>query len=115
MDFFYDKEINIYAYKDYEDEHGIDREGYSKINEEPIMVDMQPYNSEKAKRDYGYDIECTRRMFCDIIPELQEDCLVEFNSKFYKIVKVPWDDEYYEMLLNETKDFEILEEDNNNE
>lgn len=114
MDFFYDKEINIYTYKDYEDEHGIDREGYSKINEEPIMVDMQPYNSEKAKRAYGYDIECTRRMFCDIIPELQEDCLVEFNSKFYKIVKVPWDDEYYEMLLNETKDFEILEEDNNN-
>ena len=48
---FYNKEINIYVYKSYTDEHGIDREGYSKVNEEPIMVDIQPYNSEKAKKD----------------------------------------------------------------
>lgn len=112
---YYTKEINIYSYCEYDDEHGISREGYKKIKfNYSVMVDMQPYNSEKAKRDYGYDIECTRRMFCDIIPELQEDCLIEYNSKFYKIVKIPWDDEYYEMLLNETKDYEILQEESNN-
>ena len=111
---FYDKEINIYAYSEYEDEHGINREGYKKIEfEEPVMVDMQPYSSAKAKRDYGYDIECTRRMFCDIIPEITEDCLIEYNGKFYKIEEIPWDDEYYQILLNETKDYEILEDSEN--
>lgn len=110
---YYSKEINIYAYGEYEDEHGIDREGYSKINKEPIMVDMQPYNSEKAKRDYGYDIECTRRMFCDIILEITEDCIIEFKGKFYSVEKIPWDDEYYQILLNETKDVNILEVEEN--
>jgi len=106
---FYNKEINIYAYSSYEDEHGIDREGYNKINNGPIMVDMQPYNSEKAKKDYGYDIECTRRMFCDIIPGISEDCIVGYNNKFYEIKEIPWDDEYLEVLLNETKGINIIE------
>ena len=101
---FYNKEINIYAYKSYTDMCGIDREGYSKINDEPIMVDVQPYNSEKAKKNYGYNIECTRRMFCDIIPEIAEDCIIEF---------IPWDDEYYEIMLNETKAVKILEVEEN--
>ncbi|MEW3513484.1 hypothetical protein [Clostridium butyricum] len=105
---YYNKEINIYEYNSYEDEHGIDREGYSKINDKPIMVDMQPYSSEKAKKDYGYNIECSRRMFCDIIPEITEDCIIEFSNKFYSVEKIPWDDEYYEILLNETKGINIL-------
>lgn len=105
---YYSKEINIYAYREYEDEHGFDREGYSKINDEPIMVDMQPYSSEKAKKDYGYNIECSRRMFCDIIPEITEECLIEYNGKFYKIEKIPWDDEYIEALLKQTKDYKII-------
>lgn len=102
---YYNKVINIYAYCEYEDEHNIDREGYKKIEfEEPIMVDIQPYSSEKAKKDYGYDIACTRRLFCDIIPEISEDCIIEYNNKFYKVEKIPWDDEYYEILLNEIED-----------
>lgn len=113
MDFFYDKEINIYVYKSYTDKHSIDREGYKKINEEPIMVDMQPYSSEKAKKDYGYNIECTRRMFCDVISEITEDCIIEYNNKFYEIKEIPWDDEYIEALLNETKNVNILEVDEN--
>lgn len=109
MDFFYDKEINIYAYSEYEDEHGFDREGYIKIEfEEPLMVDIQPYSSEKAKKDFGYNIECSRRMFSDIIPEITEECLIEYNGKFYKIEKIPWDDEYIEALLKQTKDYKII-------
>lgn len=105
---YYNKEINIYEYNSYEDEHGIDREGYSKINDKPIMVDMQPYSSEKAKKDYGYNIECSRRMFCDIIHEMTEECLIEYDGKFYKIEKIPWDDEYIEALLKQTKNYKII-------
>ena len=106
---YYNKEIYIYKYNSYEDEYGIDREGYSKINDEPIMVDMQPYSSEKAKKDYGYNIECSRRMFCDIIPEITEECLIEYSGHFYKIEKIPWDDEYIEALLKQTKDYKIID------
>ncbi len=98
---FYNKEINIYAYGDYQDEHSIDREGYSKINKEPIMVDIQPYSTARAKKDYGYDTECTRRMFSDIIPEIAIGNYIEFNNKFYEIKEIPWDDDYYEILLND--------------
>lgn len=112
---FYDKEINIYVYCECEDNNGIDREGYKKIEfEDPIMVDIQPYSSEKAERDYGYKIECSRRMFCDIIPEITEDCIIEYSNKFYEIKEIPWDDDgFYEILLNETKDINILEVEKN--
>ncbi|WP_236894734.1 hypothetical protein [Clostridium beijerinckii] len=110
---FYDKEIYIYKYDSFEDKHRIDREGYKKISEDSFLVDIQPYNSEKAKREYGYDIECSRKMFCDVIPEIKEDSIIKYNNKFYEIKAIPWDDEYYEILLNETKDVNILKEDNN--
>lgn len=107
---FYNKEINIYAHCSYKDEHKINRDGYKKIDfDKPIMVDMQPYSSEKAKKDYGYNIECTRRMFCDIIPEITEDCRIEYKNKFYKIQEIPWDDEYYEILLDVTKNVNVIE------
>lgn len=108
---FYDKAINIYSYGEYDDEVRpdvvIQREGY-KLVKSGFMVDIQPFNSDKAYEEYGYKIECSRKMFSDNIPELQEDCLVEYNSKFYRIVKTLWDDGYYEMLLNETNDFNII-------
>lgn len=110
---YYSKEINVYMYSNLKDDYGINREGYKKVNDKPIMVDMQSYNSEKAKRDYGYDIECTRRMFADIIPDITEDCIIEFNNKFYSIEKTPWDDGYYEMLLNEVKSINVLEVEEN--
>ncbi len=112
---YYNKEINIYAYSSVKDEHGIDREGYKKIEfKEPIMVDMQPYNSEKAKKDYGYNIECSRRLFCDIIPEITEDCIIEYKNKFYEVKEIPWDDDgFYEILLNEIKEINILEVEEN--
>ncbi|AGF56459.1 hypothetical protein B0P06_005272 [Clostridium saccharoperbutylacetonicum] len=107
---FYNKEIQIYIYGDKKDDHGITRTGYSPLaTDEPIMVDMQPYSTEKAKKDYGYDIECTRKMFCDIIPQITEDCRIKYNEKFYKITAIPWDDDYLEALLNETKDVEVIE------
>ena len=109
---FYDKAINIYSYGEYDDEVRpdvvIQREGY-KLVKSGFMVDIQPFNSDKAYEEYGYKIECSRKMFSDTIPELTEDCIIEYNSKFYRIVKVPWDDGYIEALLNQVKDVNIIE------
>jgi hypothetical protein len=111
---FYDKEIQIYLYGDNEDEHGITRTGYSLLKTDaPIRVDVQPYSKEKAKKDYGYDIECTRRMFCDIIPEITESAIVKYKEQFYDIQKiVEWDD-YLDVMLLEKKEINIIEDSSN--
>lgn len=104
MDFFYDKEISIYSHEWYYDEDtGCDKEGYKKINDEPILVDMQPYSTARAKKDYGFDTECTRRMFSDIVPGIEKGNYIEYKNVFYEIKEIPWDDEYYEILLNNVK------------
>lgn len=111
MSHYYNKEIKIYLYNDdTTDDSGANIQGYVLFKtDEPIMADVQPYSTEKAKKDYGYDIECTRRMFCDIIPQITEDCIINYNNQFYEVKKIPWDDEYFEILLLETYDVTIIE------
>ncbi len=106
---FYNKEIQIYLYTDAKDADGINRVGYTLYKtDEPIMVDIQPYSTEKAKKDYGYEVECVRRMFCDIIPQITENCRIKYLDKFYEVKKIPWDDGYFEILLNEVHNVVIL-------
>ena len=53
-------------------------------------------------------------MFCDIIPEITEDCIIKYNNKFYEIKEIPWDDDgFYEILLNEINGVNILEVEEN--
>ena len=108
---FYNKEIQIYVYGDHDDEHGISRVGYSVLKtEEPILVDVQPYSSEQAKKDYGYDIKTTKRIFMDIMLELTESAVVKYRDQYYDIQKiVEWDD-YLDVMLLEKKDITIIED-----
>lgn len=65
-----------------------------------IDCDVQPYSKERAYQDYGFTVECTKRMFCDVDTDLQIGITVAFNNEFYTIQKiVEWDD-YYNVLLN---------------
>ena len=107
---FYNKEIQIYQYGDKVDEHGITRIGYSlMVTQEPIMVDVQPYSSEQAKKDYGYDIKTTKRIFMDIMAEVTEDAVIKYRSQFFSIPKVvEWDD-YLDVMLLEKKEITIIE------
>lgn len=101
---FYNKEIFVYVYGETEDVHGVTREGYTLLETtDPILVDVQPYSSEKAKKDYGYDIETTKRIFCDIITEITESAIIKYKSQYYSIQKVnEWDD-YLDVMLLETE------------
>ncbi len=107
---YYDKEINIYTYSPYEDEHRITRDGYIKASNEPYLVDVQPYSAEKCKRDYGYDIECTKRVFSDIYSEIIESAVIEYKGKFYSIQKIiEWDDYLDVMILESKEKIKIVE------
>lgn len=107
---FYNKEIEIYEYGSKDDDHGITRTGYSLlVTQEPIMVDVQPYSSEQAKKDYGYDIKTTKRIFMDIMLELTESAVIKYRNQFFSIQAiVEWDD-YLDVMLLEKKDVKIIE------
>ena len=113
---FYNKEIQIYLYGDKADDHGITRTGYSLLKtEEPIMVDVQPYSSEQAKKDYGYDIKTTKRIFMDIMQELTESGVLKYRDQYYDIQKIiEWDD-YLDVMLLEKKEITVIEDVDNGE
>lgn len=110
---FYNKEIQIYTYGSKDDEHGITRTGYSlMVTEEPIMVDIQPYSSAQAKKDYGYDIKTTKRIFMDIMLKLTESAVIKYREQFYDVQKiVEWDD-YLDVMLLEKKEINVIEVNN---
>ncbi|NRT78121.1 hypothetical protein [Clostridium beijerinckii] len=102
----YNKEIQIYTYEEYTDpiKHTTKNRYVLYETEEPILVSMQPYSSERAKHDYGYDVVTTKRMFSDIISQIKEDSIIVYNKKQYSVQGEPldWDDHLTTMLL-ETK------------
>jgi len=108
MGCFYNKEILIYAYGETADKYGITRRGYTEvITTDSILVDIQPYSSQKAKEDYGYEIETTKRIFMDIMPEIIESVVIKYREQYFSIQKIiEWDD-YLECMLLEKKDMVI--------
>jgi hypothetical protein len=105
MGCFYNKEIEIYIYCDIEYEHGVSRKGYNLLpTTEPTLVDIQPYSSEKAKKEYGYNIKTTKRMFCDIIPEITESAVIKYQEQYYGVQKVVGWDDYLDVMLLERYD-----------
>lgn len=65
-----------------------------------MMVDIQPYSNEEAKKDYGYTINCTKRMFCDVEDININSSIIKYKNKDYEVTKVIEWDEYLEVMLN---------------
>lgn len=65
-----------------------------------LLVDIQPYSSEEAKKDYGFTINCTKRMFIDIEDIKINTNIIKYRKKDYDVVKIIEWDEYMEVLLN---------------
>ena len=63
------------------------------------LVDIQPYSSAEAKKEYGLDIITTNRMFIeDGVVEIGSN-IIKYNDKSYEVKqKIVWDD-YTEVLL----------------
>lgn len=97
---FYNMEIELWK-KGISSKSSIGQTIYSPpIFVKKMMVDVQPYSSEEARRDYGFTIECTKRMFCDIEDFSIGSNIIKYKNKDYNIVKIPWDDEHMEVILN---------------
>ena len=104
---FYNKEVKLYRLEAIENEWGvIEEEKYIYIKS--LMADIQPYSQDKLNRDYGYDLQTTKRMFSIIDPEINESTLVTYRDKPFHIVKiVEWDD-YLDIALDDAVGVDII-------
>lgn len=99
-DFFYDKEIVLLKKTGGSIIRGVWKEG-TIAPYKTIPCDVQPASKESIFKEYGYTIDCTKRVFCDVDTELVNDSLVTYNGVQFTITKIiEWDD-YYDVFMKE--------------
>jgi len=68
-----------------------------------VDCDKQPYSRQLLLKDYGYDLDCTNRVFCDLNDEIDDGVIVSFDNdttKFRVQKALPWDD-YMDVMVIE--------------
>lgn len=77
-----------------------------KGSEEPVKnidCDIQPYSSDLLKKEYGYDEECTKRIFTDLDMNIKMGSVLKDKIKNidYLVNRIiEWDD-YMELMCKE--------------
>ena len=71
-----------------------------------ILCDVQPYSTELFIRQYGYNIECTKRIFMDFDSAIKIGTIFKYTDKYGKEISlevkvVPWDEGYMEVMCLE--------------
>lgn len=97
---FYTKYLQIIEESEgYLDDWGIWHPGEETVVK-TICCDIQPYSAERLYRDYGYQIEVTKRVFCNPDPIITVGTICKYKEERYVVKKViEWDD-YWELMLN---------------
>jgi|SRR5699024_4552803 len=97
---FYNKEIEIWTKeKFHKDDIGEIRYKPPKLVK-ILMVDVQPYSSEEALKDYGFTVECSKRIFMDIENVYINTHFIQYRNREFEITKIiEWDD-YLEVMVN---------------
>lgn len=63
------------------------------------LVDIQPYSSAEAKKDYGFDVDTTHKMFTEVNLVDIGTTIVKYNGHDFEVrKKIEWDS-YTEVLL----------------
>jgi hypothetical protein len=96
--------LEIYQTVSIPDSHGDPQEVLQEVKTN-INCDMQPYSTEKLQKDYGFNIEVTKRVFMDLdinIVDLAEKdkktLILKDGDISYEIRKIiPWDN-YMEVM-----------------
>jgi hypothetical protein len=98
--FFYNKEIILLKETGGGMYHGVMQKGVLSPYK-TISCDVQPANRDLIFKEYGYYIDCTKRVFCDVDLEITDGSMIEFRGKQFKINKmVEWDD-YLDIFMKE--------------
>ena len=103
MNFFYDKKVEVWHKGS-----RVNAGGGFFTDSKPRFshyeyVDIQPYTSAQAKRDYGFDIQCTHEMYSSDKSIEIGKTLIIYKSKEYEVLqKIEWET-YVEYLLEVRK------------
>lgn len=101
---FYNKAVMVFSLTGGKLYHGSWIEG-ELIEKVRLVCDVQPANRELIFKEYGYYIDCSIRIFCDLCG-LQVGDIAEYDGQRYKIVKViKWDD-YLDVFAEDYTDGE---------
>jgi len=66
-----------------------------------IDCDMQPYSAELLLKNYGYNIEVTKRFFIDDISGIKIGTILMYGAEKHEVKKIiAWD--YFEVMTFET-------------
>lgn len=98
---FYNKSLNLLKTDGYLDDWGVYHEGTESVLK-TIQCDIQPYSSELLFREYGYQEQVTKRVFCDLASDIRNGMtVIDANNNRFKIMKIiEWDD-YMDVMLYE--------------
>ncbi|MEA4921392.1 MAG: hypothetical protein VB078_10805 [Clostridiaceae bacterium] len=98
MDWFYNKKLSLMCESGGYLYHGSWIDG-TLTEVKSITCDVQPGNRELIYKEYGYYIDCTYRVFCDVDNDIKEGSIVKYGKNQFKVMKiVPWDD-YYDVFI----------------
>lgn len=81
---FYDTRIEIYENLD----------SYIKT----IYADVQPY-SGTVGFNYGLSLEISKKVFCDVDKEINEEVYFRFENNFFKVLSIKVWSDYMEVYL----------------
>lgn len=57
-----------------------------------LVCDVQPVNREQLYKEYGFEIDCSVRIFCDLC-DIRVGDIIEYGGQQHKIVKIiRWND-----------------------
>lgn len=97
MNWFYNKVIIPLNESPGELKHGSYVPG-GYVQKESILCDVQPSTKELVYKEYGFYVDCSKRVFCDKC-DLKEGNLIKYDNDVYKIVKlIEWDD-YFDIFM----------------
>lgn len=65
-----------------------------------INADVQPYSKSITYED-GFQIDITKRMFCDRDASITQESYLEIENKKYKVMEIKEWDDYLEVYLYE--------------
>ena len=63
-------------------------------------ADIQPFYKTITFED-GIEIDITKRVFCETLPQIDDQSYLKVGSKFYKIMKIKPYSDYLELWLYE--------------
>jgi len=99
-EYFYDKEISLLKESEGYLYHGSWVKG-TLTELKTLFCDVQPSNRELVFKEYGYYIDCTKRIFCDVDSDIADGDIVEYKGIRFKIEKIiEWDD-YLDIFMKE--------------